>query len=57
MLRGVGQTLITAGVVVLLFVVYEVWVTNIFAHQKQVRVHNVLDQQWAQARRSTGAAG
>jgi sortase A len=46
--RGIGQTLITAGVVVLLFVVYEVWVTNIFAEQKQTRVHNVLEQQWAQ---------
>ena len=31
MLRGLGQTLITAGVVLLLFVVYEVWVSNIFA--------------------------
>ncbi len=46
-LSGTGQLLITAGVVVLLFVVYELWVTNIFAHQKQVRVHNVLEQQWA----------
>ena len=34
-LRGIGQTLITAGLVILLFVVYEVWVTNIFADQKQ----------------------
>ena len=47
-MRGVGQTMITAGVVVLLFVVYELWITNIFAHEKQVRVHNVLEQQWAQ---------
>ena len=47
-LRGAGQTLITAGVIVLLFVVYELWVTNIFAHQKQVRVHRVLEEQWAQ---------
>lgn len=47
-LRGAGQTLITAGVIVLLLVVYELWVTNIFAHQKQVRVHSVLEQQWAQ---------
>jgi sortase A len=47
-MRGVGQALITAGVIVLLFVVYELWVTNIFAHQKQVRMHSVLEQQWAQ---------
>ncbi len=33
--RGLGQTLVTLGVVVLLFVVYEVWVTNIFADAKQ----------------------
>lgn len=45
--RGIGQTLITAGVVVLLFVVYELWVTNIFAHTKQTHVHTVLEQQWA----------
>ncbi|HEY2042577.1 MAG TPA: class E sortase [Jatrophihabitans sp.] len=37
--RGVGQTLITAGLVVLLFVVYEVWVSNIYAHQRQDKVH------------------
>jgi sortase A len=30
-LRGIGQTLITCGLVVLLFVVYEVWITNIAA--------------------------
>jgi sortase A len=46
-LRGVGQTLITGGLVVLLFVVYEVWITNIFAHRQQVRVHNALEQAWA----------
>lgn len=46
-LRGVGQTLITAGCVVLLFVVYEVYITNIFSHQLQHRVHNQLEQQWA----------
>ena len=46
-LRGTGQTLITAGVVVLLFVVYELWVTNIFAHEKQQKVHNALEKEWA----------
>jgi len=30
--RGLGQLLVTAGVIVLLFVVYEVYVTNWFAH-------------------------
>ena len=36
-LRGIGQTLITAGLVVLLFVVYEVWITNIFADRNNSR--------------------
>jgi sortase A len=46
-LRGVGQTLITLGVVVLLFVVYEVYVTNWFAHREQAKVHTALKQEWA----------
>jgi sortase A len=46
-LRGVGQTLITAGCVVLLFVVYEVYITNIFSHRLQHRVHNQLEEEWA----------
>ncbi|HKC27138.1 MAG TPA: class E sortase [Jatrophihabitans sp.] len=45
-LRGIGQTLITLGLVVLLFVVYEVWITNIFAHQAQVKVYNALQHEW-----------
>jgi sortase A len=46
-LRGVGQTLVTLGLVVLLFVVYEVWVTNIFAHAAQHKVHTALENKWA----------
>jgi sortase A len=45
-LRGIGQTLITAGVVVLLFVVYEVWITNIFAHRAQSKVASALHKEW-----------
>lgn len=45
-LRGIGQTLITLGLVVLLFVVYEVWITNIFAHRDQERVANALKKEW-----------
>ncbi|MGX7677293.1 class E sortase [Jatrophihabitans sp. DSM 45814] len=43
-IRGVGQTLITLGLVLLLFVVYEVWVSNIFAHQRQDKVHKQFTQ-------------
>lgn len=45
---GLGQTLITIGLVLLLFVVYEVWVTNIFANHKQAKVAAQLQQQWDQ---------
>jgi sortase A len=49
-LRGIGQTLITLGLVVLLFVVYEVWVTNIFAAHEQAKVTQALKKQWAQGK-------
>ncbi|MDQ2836128.1 MAG: class E sortase [Actinomycetota bacterium] len=39
-IRGVGQTLITLGLVLLLFVVYEVWVSNLFADRKQNQVRH-----------------
>jgi sortase A len=45
-LRGLGQTLITAGLVLLLFVVYEVWVSNLFADRKQHQVRQQLATQW-----------
>ena len=48
--RGLGQTLITIGLIILLFVVYEVWVTNIFAHFKQQKVENDLVQEYAQGK-------
>jgi sortase A len=46
-LRGLGQTMITLGVVVLLFVVYEVYVTNYFAERDQQHVVSVLENEWA----------
>ena len=48
-LRGVGQTLITLGVVVLLFVVYEVYVTDLFGAQKQAAATSTIDEVWANA--------
>jgi sortase A len=45
-LRGIGQTLITLGLVVLLFAVYEVWITNIFAHREQKKVAHALQKEW-----------
>jgi sortase A len=48
--RGLGQTLITLGVVMLLFVVYEVWVTNIFAHAKRQATRKQIEQSWGQGK-------
>jgi sortase (surface protein transpeptidase) len=45
-LRTVGEVLITAGMVVLLFVVYELYVTNIFSAQKQASATTSLNQEW-----------
>jgi sortase A len=45
--RGVGQLLMTMGIVVLLFVVYEVYVTDLFGHQKQAEATTEVDQVWA----------
>ena len=45
--RGVGQLLMTLGIVVLLFVVYEVYITDLFGHQKQAEATTEVDQVWA----------
>ncbi|WP_240615660.1 class E sortase [Nakamurella deserti] len=46
-IRGIGQLFITCGVVLLLFVVYEVWVTDYFGAQKQEQVKESMEQRWA----------
>jgi len=47
--RGIGELLISAGLVVLLFVIYEVYVTDLFGHQKQERATSALEQVWARS--------
>ncbi|SES48971.1 class E sortase [Actinokineospora terrae] len=44
--RGIGELLITAGLVVLLFVVYEVYVTDIVSAGKQREATSQLDTEW-----------
>jgi sortase A len=41
-MRGIGQTLITLGVVILLFCAYELWFTNLYTNREQssLRKHN-----------------
>jgi len=45
--RGIGQTLITAGLVILLFVAYELWWTGLTTRHDQHELLKTLHQQWA----------
>lgn len=47
-LRGVGQTLITVGLVLLLFCVYELWVTNLVTEREQEQLTADLRQRWSE---------
>ena len=46
MLRGFGQLLITLGIIILLFVVYELWVTGLYTKAQQHKLLNQLTKQW-----------
>ncbi|WP_253886521.1 class E sortase [Actinokineospora diospyrosa] len=46
--RSIGEAMVTLGIVVLLFVVYEVWVTDLMSAEKQEDVTVALDEQWQQ---------
>ncbi len=54
---GLGQILISCGLIILLFVVYEVWITNIFADAKQSTVRTQLIKEWADPSGSPGSSG
>jgi sortase A len=45
--RGVGQTLITIGLVLLLFVAYELWWTGLTTRHDQHNLLNSLRHEWA----------
>jgi len=45
--RGAGELLVTAGFVVLLFVVYEVYVTDLLNDRQQDQLSEEIQQQWA----------
>jgi sortase A len=49
-LSGAGQTLLTAGLVVLLFVGYELWWTGVTTRHDQHQLLRTLHQQWAQGK-------
>jgi sortase A len=46
-IRTVGELLITAGLVVLLFVVYEIYVTDLYSAGKQADASSELDGDWS----------
>ncbi len=46
---GVGELLVTAGVVLLLFVVYEVYVTDLLTAQRQDQLSEDLREEWESA--------
>lgn len=45
-IRTTGEVLLTLGMVVLLFVVYQLYITNIFSAQKQASATTQLNQEW-----------
>src|SRR6185369_89166 len=45
--RGTGELLITLGLVVALFLAYELWITDVFQARTQSRLHNRLAATWA----------
>lgn len=45
--RGVGQLLITLGVILLLFVAYELWFTNLYTNAQQHALARQLQRQWS----------
>ena len=45
-IRSFGELMVTAGLIVLLFVVYEVWITDLMSAQKQADITADLDRQW-----------
>ncbi|GAA2880507.1 class E sortase [Streptomyces mexicanus] len=53
--RIVGELFITAGVVMLLFVTYQLWWSNVRAHQQAGNEAHQLQDDWASGKRKPGA--
>gem|GEM_PF-905610 len=49
--RTVGEVFITLGIVLLLFVVYELYITNIFSSMKQAEAEQSLTRRWQDSKR------
>ncbi|KOG35070.1 class E sortase [Streptomyces resistomycificus] len=53
--RAVGEVFITTGVLMLLFVTYQLWWTNVRAHAQADREASSLQDDWANGKRNPGA--
>lgn len=53
--RWIGEVFITMGVLMLLFVTYQLWWTNVLAHQQAGGAASTLQDQWAKKQRDPGA--
>ncbi|MFJ6727658.1 class E sortase [Streptomyces sp. NPDC091281] len=53
--RAVGEVFITTGVLMLLFVTYQLWWTNVRAHAQADKEASSLQNDWANGKRTPGA--
>ncbi|MGW0860816.1 MULTISPECIES: class E sortase [Streptomyces] len=53
--RAIGEVFITTGVLMLLFVTYQLWWTNVRAHAQAGREASSLQDDWANGKRNPGA--
>ena len=53
--RAIGEVFITTGVLMLLFVTYQLWWTNYRAHQQAGSEASHLQEDWAEGKRAPGA--
>ncbi|QEU93089.1 class E sortase [Streptomyces kanamyceticus] len=53
--RGIGELFITVGVLMLLFVTYQLWWTNIRAHQQANSAAHELQDDWAKGKGKPGS--
>lgn len=53
LLRALGELLITAGVVILLFAAYELWGTGLVTDREQARLAETLERAWREPVRTT----
>jgi sortase (surface protein transpeptidase) len=50
LVRGLGELLVTGGLVVLLFVVYELFVTDLLNERRQAELNEQVQTEWREAR-------